>query len=814
MLVRKLFSLFIMVLSPAIWLGMAPPTAAAGVSDLELSLTLPPDPLAPQAVETVTTTVVITASKDTFIIDSLPDNNAGGEGAVTAGRTDQPDTRRGLIAFDVSSNVPAGATILTTSLTLDVIQTPTGPANSGFGLHLINTDWTEGTKTGASGAAATTGEATWNAAMHSFTPWTSSGGDFNPTASVTTPVTTVGSYTWDSTSQMVADVQSWLDSPATNYGWLLKSDDEVTAKTARRFGSIEGDNPATLSVSYTYTPLPIPDQLMGTLSNGWRVYNLTMMTGTTVFTGGLNTPTMGYNGTYLGPVLVLTRTENITINVTNDLTESTTTHWHGLHVPAAMDGGPHQEILSGSTWSAYFTVDNPASTNWFHPHMHGTTGRQVYNGLAGLIYVNDTASSALAIPKTYGVDDIPLIIQDREFNPDGSFKHNDPRQGSNFLINGAIDPTLSTHAQMIRFRILNGSNARIYNFGFSDNRTFQQIASDSGFLVSPVDLTRVVLAPGERAEIVVDFSGEAGTSLQLMAYNSEVAYNNHDMFDNIDFNLFNISVGDATTDPVPVTTLPTTLNTITRFTAAEAVNQASPRTFVLSGHDKINGLSMDMTRIDQVVTLGDIEIWQVTVDSGGHHPFHVHDGSFQILSRDGVDPPANEQGWKDTVLVSPGEVVQIIKKFEDYSNPDLPFMFHCHLLEHEDAGMMGQFTIVEDFLTPDNTGTASPGQTVYYTHVLSNPSSINSDTFTITTSSSQGWTVAVEPSSATITLAAGATQVVTLAVTVPSTATVGTVDTTVLTAASTNVPLMLQTATNSTTIGYLRYLPMILKNDS
>ncbi|MEM7346233.1 MAG: multicopper oxidase domain-containing protein, partial [Chloroflexota bacterium] len=610
------------------------------------------------------------------------------------------------------------------------------------------------------------------------------------------------------------DVQGWLDSSNRNRGWVLKSDNETTNKTARLFSSKEGTTPPSLSITNSYVPLPIPNVIPGTMGvDGWRIYNITLMTGTTEFTAGVNTVTSGYNGSYLGPVLILTRTEKITINVTNSLTEESTTHWHGLHVPGNMDGGPHQTIPAGTTWNAYFTVDNRAGTNWYHPHKKGLTGRHVYAGLAGLLYVNDTESDALAIPKTYGVDDVPLIIQDREFAVDGSFEYATAANeglGDTFLINGAINPTFVAPAQMVRFRMLNGSNHRIYNFGFSDNRTFQQIASDNGFLTAGVPLTRVVLSPGERAEIVVDFSGDAmGTALQMMSYNSEVSYSNRDTYDNTDFSLFNIFVGAATSSPV--TTLPGTLTTITRFTADQAINQASPRFFDMDSVSTINGVSMDINRIDQVVRLNDIEIWEVKNSHGTAHPFHIHDDSFQILSRSTGDVPANEMGWKDTVLVGAGETVLLIKHFEDFADADSPYMFHCHILEHEDAGMMGQFIVVDDFLQPINSQSNIAGQVVTYTHVITNPSTANSDTFTITVASSQNWTVTIDPPSP-ITIAAGQTQILTISVTIPASETVGTIDTTVITANSTNIELMYQTISDTTTVIVDTYLPTIQKD--
>ena len=507
------------------------------------------------------------------------------------------------------------------------------------------------------------------------------------------------------------------------------------------------ETPSSAPTSAQSLGFHIPPTLTGSVVDGKTTYDLNMQPGTTEFLPGLLTPTLGYNGSYLGPTLIMNKGDEVVLNVTNDLGgPHTTTHWHGFHLPAIHDGGPHQEIANGETWSPAFTILNRAGTYWYHPHLHpvvdkqrnpnGTSG-QVFRGLAGMIIINDEDSERLNLPKRYGVDDIPLIIQDRSFNEDGSFldfpirathPRIDPdigpvvfpfRRGDNFLVNGVISPMLETHAQMVRFRILNASNNRFYNLGFGDNRTFFQIASDGGLLEAPVSLNRVVVAPSERMEIVVDFGDDEDTIVQLKSYNSELgtAYLTNplaaafDHYDSNDFDIFSIAVGAPTGNPV--TALPTSLTRIERIRAAEAVNAQRPRPFELSAGAlelvpvgdpptldltfTINGKAMDIGRIDEVIQLGDTEIWEITNTTGQAHPMHIHGDSFQILSRNGTfsNVPLNERGWKDSVIVKPNETVRIIKRFEDFADPDSPFMFHCHILDHEDGGMMLQWTVVE-----------------------------------------------------------------------------------------------------------------------
>ena len=449
----------------------------------------------------------------------------------------------------------------------------------------------------------------------------------------------------------------------------------------------------------TSQPLPIPKLLQGTEIEGQKVYDLTMQQGAMVFVPGTKTATFAYNGNILGPTLLMHKGDEVVINVTNQLGEPTTTHWHGIHLPAIMDGGPHQRIDNGDTWKAQYTIMNEEATFWYHPHLENKTAEHVYHGLAGLFIIKDPQSE-LALPDQYGTDDIPLIVQDKIFDADGSFNYpgtNFGVKGDTILVNGAVNPVFEAPAQFVRFRLLNGSNARFYNFGFSDDRQFHQIATDGGLLERPVPLTRLTLSNGERAEILVDFSGQENSQVRLVSFSSELdninPIWNSNALDDSTFDIMTINVSSETANPI--TTLPASLASINRLQESQA-NRT--RTFELemgfSGPMTINGVSMDMNRIDQTVKLNDTEIWEITNNSDLPHPFHVHDIQFLVLTRDGSSPAENETGWKDTVLVMPRETVRIITNFRDYADPDMPYMFHCHILEHEDAGMMGQFVVV------------------------------------------------------------------------------------------------------------------------
>ncbi len=468
--------------------------------------------------------------------------------------------------------------------------------------------------------------------------------------------------------------------------------------------------------------LQIPEQSFGTVVDGRRQFHLTVAEGTREFFPGKQTPTAGVNGPYLGPTVRLRRGEDVDLIVQNNLDEMTTMHWHGMHVPARMDGTPHQRIEPGESWTASFAVHQQAAPLWYHPHPHGATGRQVYRGVSGLMWIDDAESDALELPKTYGVDDIPLVIQDRQFDDSGAFRFaltQGAVYGNTMLVNGTRSPFLRVESRRIRFRLLNGSNARIYYIGFDDGREFHLVATDGGFLEAPLRTDRVTLAPGERAEILVDFSDGAEVVLK--------SYPEAGFLETIGSYFGGIGTGNLQLlkiVPQPASRashgLPERLRSIPRINPEQA---AKTRPMVLAGPVQggraqgpqggqggrggrgrrrgplgipINGKTMDMARIDEVVRLGDIEIWEVSNRGAQPHPLHVHLVQFQILDRDGRPPPAAELGWKDTVLVHPGELVRIIMRFERYADPQVPYMYHCHIMEHEDNGMMGQFLVVED----------------------------------------------------------------------------------------------------------------------
>ena len=432
--------------------------------------------------------------------------------------------------------------------------------------------------------------------------------------------------------------------------------------------------------------LPIPQ-----LAEGENIA-LTAQSGTTDFGQGAQAPTIGLNGSYLGPTLHLTRGQKVRVEVTNSLDEMTTLHWHGMHVPAKMDGGPHSMIQPGQTWSPHWQVDQPAATLWYHSHPHGETAQQVYRGLAGMILIDDPAAPDVGLPDTYGVDDIPLVVQDKSFTSDGQLVI-DPADGpstgflgNTIVTNGKLGSYLPVTTEAVRLRLLNASNARFYNFGFADGREFAIVASDGGLLPAPVVQDRVRLAPGERAEIVVRM--QPGETVNLNSTPPTLGTTNDALYSGGTFNVLELRAAPT------LTPSPELAPTLTTLPAADTSQVAETRTFAVQGR-AINGRPMDMHRIDFAVPIDQTEIWEVSNRDPQPHNFHVHNVQFRILSENGQPPPAERAGLKDTVYVPPWTTTRILVKFTDYTNINWPYMFHCHLLLHEDIGVMGQFVVVK-----------------------------------------------------------------------------------------------------------------------
>ncbi|PBQ32774.1 bilirubin oxidase [Sphingobacteriaceae bacterium] len=452
-------------------------------------------------------------------------------------------------------------------------------------------------------------------------------------------------------------------------------------------------------------PLFIPDTLAG------PNYSLTMHTDSVQFFPGKKSYTYAYNlNKYLGPTLIFRKGTAVNITVNNQLNDTTTVHWHGIHLPSKWDGGPHSPILPNATWNPQFTIMDNAATYWYHPHMHMKTAVQAIKGATGLIIVRDNVEAALTLPRRYGIDDFPLIVQSQQYD---SLNQSMPRgmEDSTLLVNGTMTPFLNAPAQVVRMRILNASGERTFNFGFSDNKQFYQIASDGGLLNLPNVTTRIRLSPGERAEILVNLSGMNTQTLNLMCYGSELPIGVQggptmpmppgsppmsSPLNGVDYSIMKINVVAPTLNPI--TTVPSilTANTVylqSQSNASRKIRFTADSAMVMDGPFYFNDSTFNMMRIDYTIPLNSTEIWTLVNKTMVAHPFHIHDVQFQILNRNGISPGPEEKGRKDVVLVLPDDSISFIAKFEDYADDQIPFMYHCHILMHEDDGMMGQFVV-------------------------------------------------------------------------------------------------------------------------
>lgn len=434
---------------------------------------------------------------------------------------------------------------------------------------------------------------------------------------------------------------------------------------------------------------------------------------TGVVTSGDPSTVQPIPGSYLGPIFRLDRGDRVKVRFVNQTGEPSIVHWHGLVVPDEMDGHPRFAVPDGAEYTYEFTVDNRAGTYWFHPHPDMLTGGQVYRGLAGLFLVSDAEEAALDLPR--GEYDLPLVIQDRTFDLSNQFVYDTGGMmggalGNRILVNGAVSAVQSVATRVYRLRLLNGSNSRIYKLAWEDGTPMTVLGTDDGLLAASVSRPYVTLAPGERVEVWADFRARSvGTELKLRSLAFTASGLGSGTLPNgaaLDVTTFSFDRAESET-----LVLPASLTSISPFDPADAVNAGNPRSFAASfdgGNWLLNGREFEMTEVlpNEIVQLGDLEIWELTNVSSMMlmpHPLHVHAVQFQVYERTILPSQAGDyatlkdgyvdSGWKDTVLLFPGERVKLLMRFGPY--PGL-FNYHCHNLEHEDRGMMRNFRIEGD----------------------------------------------------------------------------------------------------------------------
>ncbi len=420
---------------------------------------------------------------------------------------------------------------------------------------------------------------------------------------------------------------------------------------------------------------------------------------------GLNIPVLGYQANnLLGPSFRINNGEAVNILLQNNLSEHTNIHWHGLKIPALMDGHPDQLASPGGSFRYQFTINQRAGLSWYHPHPHEMTGKQVYQGLAGLFIINDAEEAALNLPS--GQFELPIVIQDKRITTNGITYNPSMEEimagymGDSIIVNGVHSPYTAVATRYYRLRILNGSNARVYNLAMSNGADMVIIGNDGGLLKNPSTVKEILIAPGERLDVLVNFAGNAvGTEIFLLSKE----FSHGGAAQGVQqFNIMKFKVATNSTDPFAV---PATLSNISLLPVSSAVKTRSfeisnamehhgvPMNNGMQMRHRINGKLYDSNRIDEAVAANSNEIWVFDNSQGDEpHPMHLHGVFFQVLQRTGGRGKltASEAGWKDTVLVMPGEIVKVIVPFESNTGK---FVFHCHNLEHEDDGMMLQYQL-------------------------------------------------------------------------------------------------------------------------
>jgi FtsP/CotA-like multicopper oxidase with cupredoxin domain len=415
--------------------------------------------------------------------------------------------------------------------------------------------------------------------------------------------------------------------------------------------------------------------------------NLTAAVTRLELVAGVMTEVYAYNGSVPGPVLELREGDAVHIRFRNELPEETTVHWHGMHLPVDADGSPFQPVGPGEEYEYRFTVrPGTAGTYWYHPHPHHHTGAQVARGLYGGIIVR-----AADDPLPAGLTERLLILSDNRFLPDGSIDLPDPhshqarvdfengREGDVIFVNGEVMPTLQIRpGEVQRWRVVNASAGRYYRLALPGH-TLLHVGSDGGLFERAVEVDEILLASAERVELLVRGSGAPGATavLQSLPYDRYVPQTRPADWSVTRDVLTLEHTNETAATPVA---LPDVLRPIPRLDPAQAT---ATRTMVMT-QGFINGRAMDMGRVDVSAPLGATEIWELENLVGMDHPFHLHGFQFQVLDRDGEPEPY--PSWKDTVNVPRHQTVRFIVRYDNY--PGL-WMFHCHILDHEDHGMMG-----------------------------------------------------------------------------------------------------------------------------
>jgi FtsP/CotA-like multicopper oxidase with cupredoxin domain len=424
---------------------------------------------------------------------------------------------------------------------------------------------------------------------------------------------------------------------------------------------------------------------------------------------GLDSPILSWGDGPVGPTIEARTGQRVTILMQNELSEPTIAHWHGLRPPEAMDGHPRFAVGPGRSYAYDFEVGERAGTYWYHSHAHMRTGPQIYYGLAGLFIVRDDIEAVLDLPAAER--ELLLVLQDKRQDGAGRLVYSAAGHdmmegflGDTPFVNGVRSPRVEVDSAQYRLRVLVAANARIYRLALSNGAPLVMIGTDGGLLEQPVELPYVDLGTGERVDLLVDFSGlAAGATVRLkslafprpaggmggMGMGGMGRMGGQGLPQGSEFDVLEFVVSREVREEQPI---PGSLATLARLHRSEASRERVFRFDSRMMNHAINGRRYEMERVDERVPFGSTEIWRFVNDSPFPHPVHMHAVHFQVLSRTGGRGSVLpwEQGWKDTVLVYPGEQVEVIARFDAHRGV---FMLHCHNLEHEDMGMMMNFAI-------------------------------------------------------------------------------------------------------------------------
>lgn len=410
------------------------------------------------------------------------------------------------------------------------------------------------------------------------------------------------------------------------------------------------------------------------------------------------TEMLTFQGDLPNPTIRIQKWDVFDLDFINKLPEPTIIHWHGLIVPEEMDGHPKDAISTGYTKKYHYKVQQSAGTFWYHTHPHGRTGVEIYHGLSGLYIIEDKEEKQLNLPK--GEFELPLMIQDKRFDAKRQLLYKDPDvlsdhngvMGDVILVNATPLPYHEVKSGKYRLRILNSSSVRTYKLAFDTIKEFTLIGTDAGLLEDPVNVQSVLLSIAERVDIIVDFKDQNvgdKVTLKTLGFKEGTTLTlnpNYPAFD-AQMDIMQFHVTEKIEDTY---ILPAKLIKIPRIKASDAIKTRVITMEIISGGIwTLDKRPYDMERIDQRVKLGSTEIWEIKNSVHMAHPFHIHGVRFQVLDRNGKIDFPTDRGWKDTVLVMPFETVRIIIHF---TMPGL-FVYHCHILEHEDHAMMANFLV-------------------------------------------------------------------------------------------------------------------------